>query len=224
MIARQENFQLLKAECVKLQTLNDDLGSQLHSNQNLESNVHGLTSQLSALTEELNQLRWALGEKDLALQSLAQQIQSYEEQNSQLKSTVHHLEQSLNESGQQKQQLMSDFENNQVRIGIVCDWLLLLICNHTQAEVSHLQSQASAKEAATNYRISELEKVNLSLQATIDQQKVSFEHDASKLVAEVERLNKQLIEAEVFSYALFDFLFELLMLIFQDGKQSHGCA
>jgi hypothetical protein len=63
--------------------------------------------------------------------------------------------------------------------------------------MSHLQSQASAKDAATNYRISELEKVNTSLQATLDQQKASFEHDASKLVAEVERLNQQLIEAQV---------------------------
>lgn len=63
--------------------------------------------------------------------------------------------------------------------------------------MSHLQSQASAKDAATNYRISELEKVNSSLQATLDQQKASFEHDASKLVAEVERLNQQLIEAQV---------------------------
>jgi ABC-type transporter Mla subunit MlaD len=78
--------------------------------------VHGLTSQLSALTEELNQLRWALGEKDLTLQSLSQQIQSYEEQNAQLKSSVHHLELSLNESNEQKQQLMTNFENNQVRI------------------------------------------------------------------------------------------------------------
>jgi chromosome segregation ATPase len=112
----QENFQLLQAECVKLQTLNGELGSQLHSNQNLESNVHGLTSQLSVLTEELNQLRWALGEKDLTLQSLSQQIQSYEEQNAQLKSSVHHLELSLNESNEQKQQLMTNFENNQVRI------------------------------------------------------------------------------------------------------------
>jgi cyclopropane fatty-acyl-phospholipid synthase-like methyltransferase len=63
--------------------------------------------------------------------------------------------------------------------------------------MSHLQSQASAKDAATNYRISELEKVNSSLQTTLDQQKASFEHDASKLVAEVERLNQQLIEAQV---------------------------
>jgi uncharacterized protein YoxC len=90
----------------------------LHSNQSLETNVQGLTSQLTAMTEELNQLRWALGEKDLALQSLSQQIQNYEDQTAQLKSSVHHLELSLNDSNAQKQQLLSNFENNQVRIRI----------------------------------------------------------------------------------------------------------
>jgi predicted nucleic acid-binding Zn-ribbon protein len=63
--------------------------------------------------------------------------------------------------------------------------------------ISHLQSQASAQEAANNYRFSELESINSNLQASLNQQKSAFEQEYSKLQSEIKSLNEQLVEAQV---------------------------
>jgi len=72
-----------------------------------------------------------------------------------------------------------------------------------QGVVYHLHSQASAQEAATNYRVSELEAANANLQTTLNQQKTNFEQESNYFRAEVEKLNQKLIEAQVCKINIF---------------------
>ncbi|CAB3360312.1 Hypothetical predicted protein [Cloeon dipterum] len=165
----EEKEQLLKQ--------NGDLQAQLLAHQNQQNAMEGMNAHMASVSNELEQLRWTVGEKDQALQMIGQQVASYENHCIELNSHIKKMEESLAQSNASKEQLQKNL-------------------NESQFLISQIQTDQQRKEVEIHSKLSELESINNNLQECLEQEKKSHEAQVASLMLQVGQLTEQLNEAQ----------------------------